>query len=80
MHLQHFAGEIILGKDLIPRLTWPSVPHFLSRTAILDYFTSKTIMVLGQVIGVDNLRCLYILPTFQLIRYLENIGQYVAYE
>jgi len=68
MHLQHFAGEITTGNNSIPRLTWASVSHFLACTAILDDFRSKITVVLGQVIGVDTPRCLYILRTFQLIR------------
>jgi hypothetical protein len=48
---QHFAGEILEAKNLTERLAWPNVLHFLARTAISDYFTSKTTVVLGQVIG-----------------------------
>jgi len=62
-----------MGKNSIPRLTWPSVTHFLACKAILDDFKSKTTVVLGQVIGVDTPRCLYFLPTFQLIRQMGNI-------
>jgi len=54
-----------MGKNSISRLTCPSVSHFLVRTAVLVDFKSKTTVVLGQVIGVDTPRCLYILPTFQ---------------
>jgi hypothetical protein len=73
MHLQHFAGEIIMGKNSIPRIIWPSVSHLPACTDILNDFKSKTTVVLGQVIGVDTPRCLYIRPTFQLIRQIGNI-------
>ena len=77
MHLQHFAGEIIMGNNSNQRLTWPGVSHFLARTAILD-FKSKITVVLGQVTGVHTPRYLYILPTFQLIRQIGNIWHYLV--